>query len=200
MYVQATCLLSVLALSISQAQADVYIEVAPTFVGPDGATNGGAVIGGTEAISVWIWADSPGTSIWTISLDLDGRSRQGIPSSGGDYAFSGVGVADPDENFFDVLSHGTFADQYTISNIEIMGDIFAGGTELPTSIGDAFVLYTDFSGTPMDVFSGVMPIVEIGWGGNAPQTVHTYGWYQTPTPSGAMTIGLGLLIGARRRR
>ncbi len=199
MYVQVTCLLSVLALSISQAQADIYIEVAPTAIGPDGATNGEAVMWGTEAMSVWIWADSPGTSIWTISLDLDGRSQQGIPGSGGDYAFSGVGVADPDENFLMVLSNGTMVDQNTIADINILAELF-GGAELPTSMENAFVLYTDFWGTPMDAFSGVMPIVEIGWGGGEPQVIHTYGWYQTPTPSGAMTIGLGLLIGTRRRR
>ncbi len=199
MYSKTTCLLGVLALSVSQAQGDVYIEVAPTWAGPDGMTNGGAGIGMTEAMSVWIWADTPGTSIWTLSLGLDGRSRQGIPGSGGDYVFSGLGVADPDEHFFTVLSNGTMVDQNTIAEINILDDLF-GGVELPTSMDDAFVLYTDFWGTPMDALSGVMPTVEIGWGGGSPQTIHTYGWYQTPTPSGAMVIGLGVLIGTRRRR
>ena len=199
MYEKMICLLGVLALSVSQARGDVYIEVAPTAIGPDGMTNGEAVIGMTEALSVWIWTDTPGTSLWTISLELDGRSAQGIPGSGGDYAFSGPGVADPDGNFLMVLSNGTMTDQNTITDINILDELF-GGTVLPTSMDDAFVLYTDFWGTPMDAFSGVMPIVEIGWGGGEPQTIHTYGWYQTPTPSGTMTIGLGLLLGTRRRR
>jgi len=199
MMIKATCVSSVLALTGFQAQADVYVEVAPTFVGPDGMTNGEAGIGMSEAMSVWIWADTPGTSPWVISLGLDGRSAQGIPGSGGDYAFSGIGVADPDGNFLSVLSNGTMIDQNTIADINIMDNLF-GGAELPTSMSDAFVLYTDFWGTPWTSGAGVMPTIEIVWGGGEPQVVHTYGWYQTPTPSGAMTIGLGLLLGSRRRR
>jgi hypothetical protein len=176
---------------------DVYIEIAPTSVGPDGMTNGEAALGMTEPMSVWIWADSPGVSLWSISLGLDGRSQQGILGSGGEYELSGLGVADPDGNFF-IADNGIVIDPYTITDIDLLGVI--APIELPTSMDNAFLLYTGFTGTPWTSGAGVMPTVEIGWEGNEPQGIQTYGWYQTPTPSGAMTIGLGLLLGARRRR
>jgi len=198
---KTTCILSVLALVGFQAQADVYIEVAPTSVGPDGMTNGGAAMGLTQAMSVWMWSDTPNTLIRGLSLGLDGRSAQGIPGSGGDYAFTGLGVADPDDRFPFVFNSGILVDQNTITDILMAAESFFGSVEIPTSMANPFVLYTDFGGTPWTDGAGVMPTIEIDWGiGNVPQTIHTYGWYQTPTPSGAMTIGLGLLMGTRRRR
>ena len=198
---KTTCVLSVLALVGFQAQADVFIEVAPTSVGPDGMTNGGAVMGSTQAMSVWMWSDTPNTSIRALLLGLDGRSAQGIPGSGGDYAFTGLGVADPDEHFFWVFNSGTLVDQNTITDITMAAESFFGSVEIPTPMTNAFVLYTDFGGTPWTVGAGVMPTIEIDWGiGNEAQTIHTYGWYQTPTPSSAMTIGFGLVMCGRRRR
>jgi hypothetical protein len=177
---------------------DVYIEIAPTSVGPDGMTNGEAAIGVSEAMSVWIWADTPGTSLWSITLGLDGRSEQGILGSGGEYEFDGIGITDPDGFFFgNSLSDGELIDPYTIAGSLVLN---LAGVDLPSSINDAVLLYTDFSGTPWTSGAGVMPTVEIDWALNEPQELQTYGWYQTPAPSGAMTIGLGLLMGARRRR
>ena len=196
---KTTCILSVLALVGIQAQADVFIEVAPTSVGPDGMTNGGAAMGSTEELSVWMWSDTPNTSIRSLLLGLDGHSAQGIPGSGGDYAFTGLGVADPDEHFSIVFNNGIFADQNTITDI-FMAENFFEGVEFPTSMENAFVLYTDFGGTPWTVGAGVMPTIAILWEGDVAQTIHTYGWYQTPTPSSAMTIGFGLVMCARRRR
>ena len=187
------------------AGADLFVEVHVMGDIPDGSTEAGLKLLTDTALSVSIWSDTPGVSIASVSMALDGRSALGVLESGGNFSFSQLGAADPTGAFDSaddgLIGPGTPTAQNTISAIGMSVFNPAQGVTLPTSAGSALVIYQGFRGTAFEPGSGVLPEVFIQpAAGTPPQRVQTFGVYQIPTPSGATLIGLGVLAATRRRR
>ncbi|MCA9302629.1 MAG: hypothetical protein KC996_00755 [Phycisphaerales bacterium] len=192
-----TCAPALLTLTCSTlAYADVYIEVGTV---PDGHDSGDLVIGGSEFLSVYIWADNPGVLLSGISIQLASYTFPGEPGGGGDYLFESLGTADP-TNAFAFSTSGTIIDSgHRIEQIDFF-NIFTQ-TMLPTSMDNALVLYESFSGSAWSSGAGVSPIVNISWAiGQDPQTIQTYSIFQTPTPSSLASLACVAALAGRRRR
>lgn len=182
----------------SAAHADVYVEVGQI---ANGRTDGSLVINGSEVLSVYIWADEPGVLIDGISLTLNGESFAGMTGAGGNYQFESVGIPDPIGAFTFPFSAGEISASGTMLEGVLVANIFTQVTELPSSVDHALVFYEGFQGSALESGSGVMPVVDVIWALNyPPQTVHTYGVYQTPTPGTLGIVGMcGVLVSRRRR-
>ena len=180
------------------ANADVYVEVGQF---ANGQSDGSLVIGGSESLNVYIWADEPGVLIDGINLDLNGESFFGMTGAGGTYQFETLGTLDPTGAFAFPFSAGTISASGTMLEGIVLANLFTQVTELPTSIDEALVIYSGFQGSAVSSGDGVMPVADVVWALNFPaQDVHTYGVYQTPTPATIGVLGLGALLGSKRRR
>lgn len=186
---------------VSMALADVYVEVDFAIGGPNGQTDGSLVIDGRELLSVYIWADEPGVMLDGINLDLNGESFAGMTGAGGAYQFETLGTLDPTGAFAFPFSVGTISASGTMLDGIVLANFFTQVTELPTSIDEALVIYDGFRGSAVSNGDGVMPVADVVWALNFPeQTVHAYGVYQTPTPATLGVLGVGGLMGSRRKR
>jgi len=187
------------------AGADLFVEVHLVGDLPDGSTQADLTLLSDTALSVSIWSDTPGVSIASVSMALNGRSALGVLGSGGNFSFSQLGVVDPtgafDSSDDGLIGPGTPTAQNTISSVGMFVFNPALGVTLPTSAGSALVIYEGFRGTAFEPGSGVLPEVFIQPAiGTPPQPVQTFGVYQIPAPAGATPIGLGALAATRRRR
>jgi len=185
--------------------ADVFIEVDFASSGPNGHTDGNLVIGENSELAVWIWADEPDLVLLEMSLQISGLSALGIPDNGGSVTFDQLGTLDPNGNFAGYLSDSGVLndDQSQISNISLLDFFNTGSPPLPTSIDNALLLYTDFTPTVNEPLSGVMPIpdlLDFGFDNSPNLTIHTFGLFQTPTPSTLALLGLASLSITKRRR
>lgn len=192
-----------LATTVSTiANADVYLEVGFASGGPNGGTEGELAMLNPAPLSIWIWADEPGLTIMNLFLQINGQSKQGFPNSGGILTFDSIGTADPNSNFVIFATDGTLNTDNTLINNIGFSNLTFPATPLPTSIDNAWLIYTDFTGTAQNAGAGVMPIVtNLTFQGTTPQqTIHTFGLYETPTPSTLALLGLASLGITKRRR
>lgn len=190
---------ALLACSSMTLFADIYIEIDFASSGPDGQTSGDLTLGDPAPLSVWIWADTPDFTLVNINLELNGQSMLGVPNNGGSVMINQLGTLDPDGHFMFPLSDGTMNGDQTIVSEIFVGNLIFPGEPLPTSIDDAWLLYTDFTATALDSGAGIMPIVTIDTGLD-PTDIHTFGLYQTPTPGTLALLGFGALATSKRRR
>lgn len=200
------CITALLIASISTlALADVYIEVDFASAGPNGDTEGNLVMGENPELAVWIWADEPGLVLQEMSLQITSLSALGIPDTGGAVTFDQLGTLDPNGNFAGYLSDpGVFNNnQSQITNITLLDLFGVGSSPLPTSIDEAWLLYSDFIPTVNEPLAGVMPIVDLldfGFDNSPNLNIHTFGLFQTPTPSTLGMLGLASLGITKRQR
>lgn len=202
-YARITHAVVLLAATITPlAIADIYIEVDFAGSAPNAQTTGDLAIDDPTPLSIWIWADQPEVSIMDLSLQINGQSNLGIPNSGGNLTFDQTGTADPDGHFAFFATPGTLSQDNTLINNVGFSNAFFPSDSLPTTIENAWLLYTDFTATANDPASGVMPIVTfLGLlPGTPSQTIHTFGLYQTPTPSTLALLALAGTATTKRRR
>ena len=181
------------------ARGDVYVEVEFANRSPSASTDPFLEFGEPTALSVYIWADDPGVVVREILLTLNGESQVGVLGNGGICQLSNTGTLDPDDLF--LLDIPGVQSSDTIISDMLLSNIVFPGVELPAVASSAYAFYAGFTATALSVGAGVMPDVEIVWEpGTAPQTVHTFGIYQTPTPGTLGVIGAFGLIAIKRRR
>ncbi len=190
------------ALLASPALADIYLEVDFANSSPNGLTEGNLAIFDETPLSVWMWADEPNTIMISMTMEINGLSFQGIPNTGGDLQFNAPGTADPDNHFsFTPAGAGELNNPNQITGISY-GNNFATLNPLPTSRENAWLIYTDFTGTALDTGSGVTAILSDYLLNPGPIThsVISYGLYQTPTPNTTTLFTLAALAVTKRRR
>lgn len=182
---------------VPAASAEIFIEIAPLSTGPDGADSIEAIIGEPETLGIWIWSDEPRVVVESIGFDIDGTVTVFDPT-GGNFRFDGVGVPDPGGRFTLFTSAGVLANPNLVDNVELVS--LFDPVAIPGSIDRALLIYTDLVGTPLEVGSGVLPMINFLDTMDGMRTATVYGWYQIPTaPTGAILAAAGTLAIRRRR-
>lgn len=191
-----------LAALTTPTLADVYIEVAWTDYGPDGADD---LVPEFEtrfmtSYSVWMWADEPGVVLTGIDFDV---------TMGTELSVLALGVVDPDaRHAFLIESPGTGAGD-RINNISAVDLPLPGfGYELPGGPAGAWLLYAGFVVNPGDFglvshgrVDAVLNTLTFAQG-TAAQSVHLFGVqsYPEPTPGSFVPLVLASVGVGRRRR
>jgi hypothetical protein len=197
-----TIVSAVSALLASPALADIYLEVDFAGSSPNGLTEGNLVIFDETPLSVWMWSDEPDTGLIGMTMEINGLSFLGNPNSGGDLQFDGIGTVDPDNHFNAVTTPGMLSNANQITNITFL-NLFIIPEFLPTSRDNAWLIYTDFTGTAIEAGSGVTAILsdyQLTPGSVTDQEIISYGLYQTPTPNTTTLFALAALSATKRRR
>ncbi len=190
------------ALLASPAFADIYLEVDFANSSPNGLTEGNLAIFDETPLSVWMWTDEPNTGLFGMTMEINGLSFLGNPNSGGDLQFNGTGTVDPDNHFIALTTPGVLSNANQITDIAF-SNLFVTPELLPTSRENAWLIYTDFTGTAFDSGSGVTAILsdfQLTPGSVTDQEVISYGLYQTPTPNTITLFALAALTATKRRR